>query len=49
MDFVETHGLSVDVLINNAGLSGNGAFTDAPWSIHDAEIQLMIGTVTEFC
>lgn len=47
MEFAATQGLSIDVLVNNAGLSGNTAFADTPWEKHAGDIQLMITAVTE--
>lgn len=42
-------GLEIDVLINNAGLSGKDAFANTPWAALAGEIQLMITAVTELC
>ncbi len=49
VDFAQTKGLSIDVLINNAGLSGSTAFATTPWPNLAAEIQLMVTAVTELC
>lgn len=49
MDFVEERGIVIDVLINNAGLSGKTAFAETPWPKLAAEIQLMVTAVTELC
>lgn len=49
MAFAESRGIAIDVLINNAGLSGKTAFADTPWPTLAAEIQLMVTTVTELC
>ena len=49
MDFAAGQGLTIDVLINNAGLSGKTAFADTPWQALAGEIQLMITAVTELC
>ncbi|MDH4396625.1 MAG: SDR family oxidoreductase [Limnobacter sp.] len=46
---VQNLGLSVDFLINNAGLSGNYKFTDASWTELAAEIQIMITSLTQLC
>lgn len=46
MDSVRERGLTIDVLINNAGMSGSEAFADTPWSDLAGEIQLMITAVT---
>ncbi|AXI03668.1 SDR family NAD(P)-dependent oxidoreductase [Aquirhabdus parva] len=47
MDYATEQGLEIDVLINNAGLSGKTAFSETPWDILDAELQLMVTAVTE--
>ncbi|MES2917130.1 MAG: SDR family oxidoreductase [Pseudomonadota bacterium] len=47
--FAEQQGIAIDVLINNAGLSGKTAFADTPWPTLAAEIQLMVTAVTELC
>lgn len=49
MAFAEKQGIAIDVLINNAGLSGKTAFADTPWPKLAAEIQLMVTAVTELC
>jgi short-subunit dehydrogenase len=49
VEFAEKQGIAIDVLINNAGLSGKTAFADTPWPKLAAEIQLMITAVTELC
>lgn len=49
MAFAESRGITIDVLINNAGLSGKTAFADTPWPTLAAEIQLMVTAVTELC
>ncbi|RYJ07332.1 MAG: SDR family oxidoreductase [Actinomycetales bacterium] len=40
-------GLQVDVLVNNAGMSGNQTFADTAWTSLAAEIQVMVTAVTE--
>ncbi|MFI8568823.1 SDR family NAD(P)-dependent oxidoreductase [Rhodococcus sp. NPDC078407] len=40
-------GLDIDILINNAGMSGNSTFADAPFESLAAEIQVMVTAVTE--
>ncbi|MBY4128302.1 SDR family oxidoreductase [Rhodococcus fascians] len=40
-------GLDIDILINNAGMSGNSTFTDTPFESLAAEIQVMVTAVTE--
>lgn len=40
-------GLEIDVLINNAGMSGSYTFADAEWSELASEIQVMITSLTE--
>jgi short-subunit dehydrogenase len=37
----------IDMLINNAGLSGKTAFAETPWQTLANEIQLMVTAVTE--
>lgn len=49
MAFANQQGIAIDVLINNAGLSGKTAFGDTPWSTLAAEIQLMMTALTELC
>lgn len=39
--------LDIDVLINNAGLSGKDAFADTPWEKHAGDLQVMVTAVTE--
>ena len=47
MDFVAEQGLDVDVLVNNAGMSGSEAFATTEWESLAAEIQVMVTAVTE--
>lgn len=47
MAFVKEQSVVIDMLINNAGLSGKTAFADTPWQDLANEIQLMITAVTE--
>ena len=47
MDYANAQGLDIDVLINNAGLSGKTAFADTPWDALAGEIQLMVTAQTE--
>ena len=47
MAAVEERGLVVDVLVNNAGMSGSEAFAKTPWDSLAAEIQVMVTAVTE--
>ncbi|MCQ8896489.1 SDR family oxidoreductase [Limnobacter humi] len=49
MEYAQAHGIAIDVLINNAGLSGKSAFADTPWPKLAAEIQLMVTALTELC
>ncbi|MDF1820197.1 MAG: SDR family oxidoreductase [Alcanivoracaceae bacterium] len=49
MDFATREKIHIDVLINNAGLSGNYTFAEADWQELGGEIQLMITAVTELC
>jgi len=47
MAFAKEQGIVIDMLINNAGLSGKTAFAETPWQELANEIQLMITAVTE--
>ncbi|MEU4416544.1 MULTISPECIES: SDR family NAD(P)-dependent oxidoreductase [Nocardia] len=47
VEYADQQGLDVDVLINNAGLSGKTAFADTPWDALAGEIQLMVTAPTE--
>jgi short-subunit dehydrogenase len=47
MAHAQQQGVHIDVLINNAGLSGKTAFADTPWPALAGELQLMIVAVTE--
>ena len=47
INFADSQGLTIDFLVNNAGLSGKSKFVDAPWQELAGEIQLMITAVTE--
>lgn len=49
LEFANENNIAVDVLINNAGLSGKTAFADTPWATLAAEIQLMVTALTELC
>lgn len=49
MEFAQTHEMPVDVLINNAGLSGKTAFAETPWPNLSSEIQIMVTALTELC
>ena len=49
MSYAKVEGINIDVLINNAGLSGKEAFASTPWSTLNDEIQLMVTAVTELC
>ncbi|MFN4328825.1 MAG: SDR family NAD(P)-dependent oxidoreductase [Limnobacter sp.] len=49
MAFAQEQGITIDVLINNAGLSGKTAFADTPWTTLAGEIQLMVTALTELC
>jgi short-subunit dehydrogenase len=46
-DRVQAQGLHVDLLVNNASLSGDTRFTDSSWPDLAAEIQLMVTSMTE--
>lgn len=43
----EALGMDIDVLINNAGLSGKDEFAQTPWTDLAAELQVMVVAVTE--
>lgn len=47
IDHADEVGLSIDVLINNAGLSSSTKFSETPWESVAAEIQLMVTATTE--
>lgn len=47
IDRTRALGIDVDILINNAGLSGSKAFADTPFTELAGEIQVMITAVTE--
>lgn len=49
VEFAKSKSLNIDVLINNAGLSGSTAFAKTAWPSLAAEIQLMVTAVTELC
>lgn len=44
---VQHLGWHIDVLVNNAGLSGHSKFVDASWQALNGEIQLMMTALTE--
>jgi short-subunit dehydrogenase len=46
-DQVSQLGRQVDILINNAGLSGKGQFAETPWAELANELQVMVSSVTE--
>ncbi|MEV0247361.1 SDR family oxidoreductase [Nocardia sp. NPDC050712] len=47
LDHADQQGLNIDILINNAGLSGKTAFADTPWEVLAGEIQLMVTAQTQ--
>ncbi|MGY1978524.1 SDR family NAD(P)-dependent oxidoreductase [Nocardia gipuzkoensis] len=47
LDHADQQGLNIDILINNAGLSGKTAFADTPWEVLASEIQLMVTAQTQ--
>lgn len=49
VDHAASIGLPIDILINNAGLSGKSAFAETPWPALGGEIQVMITALTELC
>ncbi|GAA2052702.1 SDR family oxidoreductase [Williamsia deligens] len=42
-----SQGIDIDILINNAGFSGNGSFAETPFEDLAREIQVMVTAVTE--
>lgn len=46
-EYTQSLRVAVDVLINNAGLSGKGAFSETPWDEISGELQVMVMAVTE--
>lgn len=48
-DEVQTSGIEVDYLINNAGFGGHGKFHEREWSDDLAMIQLNVVTLTALC
>lgn len=49
VDYAQNNHIDIDVLINNAGLSGNDPFASTPWPSLAVELQLMVTAVTELC
>ena len=49
MHYANEQNIQIDILINNAGLSGKSAFATTSWQTLGAEIQLMVTAVTELC
>jgi uncharacterized protein len=47
VNYAAAQGIAIDVLINNAGLSGKTAFADSTWETLAGEIQLMVTAPTE--
>ncbi len=47
VEYAREVGLSIDVLINNAGGSGKDAFSVTPWAQLDSELQVMVTAPTE--
>jgi len=45
-DWLDESGLSVDLLVNNAGLGDRGAFIDSEWARLRAMLQVNIGALT---
>ena len=44
---LERRGLTVDVLVNNAGYGVPGRFEQSPWARHDASLRVMVTAVCE--
>lgn len=49
VDYAKSVGLSIDVLINNAGLSGKTAFVATQWEDLHGKIQVMVTALMELC
>ena len=47
VSYAQAQDFPIDVLINNAGLSGKAKFADTSWEHLSTELQVMIGAVTE--
>lgn len=47
VDHAESNDISIDVLVNNAGISRNTSFGQTPWADLAAELQVMVMAVTE--
>jgi short-subunit dehydrogenase/pimeloyl-ACP methyl ester carboxylesterase len=47
VDHAAELGLSIDVLVNNAGMSGKDPFSETPWPQLAGELQVMVTAVTE--
>lgn len=47
VEHLTADGFEIDVLINNAGLSGSTAFTETPWEKIAAELQIQVNAATE--
>lgn len=48
-DATEGAGLAIDVLVNNAGYTLPGAYTDVPWEDQAALIRVLVTSVAELC
>lgn len=48
-DATEGRGLRVDVLVNNAGYTLPGSFTDVPWAKQEALLRVLVTSVAELC
>jgi uncharacterized protein len=46
---IQNQGITIDLLINNAGRADTGAFLDASWDEHADLIQLMLTSLTQLC
>ena len=46
-DAIEARGLTVDVLVNNAGYGVPGQFLASPWERHQAMLQVMVTSLAE--
>ena len=42
-----SRGLTIDVLVNNAGYGVPGSYTDVPWTVHEQFMQVMVSAVLD--
>ena len=46
---IKEKGITIDLLINNAGCADTGAFNELPWDAHAKLIQLKLTSLTQLC